>query len=141
MDIREAFALEEPNVSLPWGIGLEALRALLPHTRLQRVTQFDHVLPVRLLGGLECMLALRFGGAQAGLCALELFRASNRRQRADFEEFQRHLEAHFGPPTSTQQEIAGFPAHRWQLPGGISIEHYAVERFGPEAHVCIRRSP
>jgi len=141
MDIGEAFAIEDPRASLPWGIGLEALRALLPGIRLRRVTHFDHVLPVTVLGGLDCMLALRFGGPGAGLSALELFRASNRRRRAGFEEFQRHLEASFGPPTSTEPGLEGFPTHRWRLPGGIEIEHYAVDRFGPEAHASIRWIP
>jgi hypothetical protein len=139
MDIRQAFAIEDPLISLPWGIGLRELQASLPGVRLQRVTHFDHVLPVTVLGGLQCMLALRFGGPQAGLSALELFRASNRRRRAGFAEFQQHLEASFGPPTSTQPGLQGFPTHHWRLPGGVEIEHYAMDRFGPEAHACIRR--
>lgn len=141
MDIQEAFAIEDPRVSLRWGISLQEFRALLPGIALQRITHFDHVLPVTVLGGLQCLLALRFAGPQGGLSALELFRASNRRRRAGFAEFQRHLEASFGPPTCTQPGLEGFPTHRWQLPGPVEIEHYAVDRFGPEAHACIRRMP
>jgi len=136
MDVRQAFAIEDPSVVVPWGASETELEALLPGVR--RVTRAYYTLPVAVLGGLRCMLGFHFRGADGGLSELEFFRTSYADRRASYDEFQRHFEAVFGPPSSSRPGGEGFSSHEWRLPG-VSIVHYVRDRFGPEEHMRIRR--
>jgi len=138
VNIREAFDIDDPPASIPWGIAESELQARLQAAGLRRVTRAYCVLPVTVLGGLQCFLGFRFRGPDNGLSELELYRTSQRNRRASFAEFQRHVEAVFGPPTSTLPGFGDFPNHEWQLPGGIQIVHHVLDRFGPEEHLTIR---
>ena len=137
MEIREAFTIEAPSVSVPWGITEAELKALIPG--LRHVTRAYHTLPVTVLGGLRCMLGFHFRSSSGGLSELEFFRTAYPDQRASFEEFQRHFERAFGPPSSSEPGDHGLPSCEWRLPG-VSIVHYVLDRFGPEEHMRIRRA-
>jgi hypothetical protein len=137
MEIREAFTIEDPAVSVPWGIAESELEALIPG--LRHVTRGYCTLPVTVLGGLRCMLGFHFRGSTGGLSELEFFRTAYPDQRASFDEFQRHFEQAFGPPSSSVPGDQGLPSLEWRLPG-ISIVHYVFDRFGPEEHMRIRRA-
>jgi len=137
MEIREAFTIEHPAVSVPWGITATELKALIPD--LRRVTHKYYTRPVTVLGGLRCMLGFHLRGSSGGLSELEFFRTAYPDQRTSFEEFQRHFERIFGPPSSSQAGDEGLPSYEWRLPG-VSIVHYVFDRFGPEEHMRIRRS-
>ncbi|MBW2543121.1 MAG: hypothetical protein JRF15_13625 [Deltaproteobacteria bacterium] len=137
MEIREAFTIERPAVSVPWGITAAELNALIPD--LRRVTHVYYTLPVTVLGGLRCMLGFHLRGDGGGLSELEFFRTAYPDQRASFEEFQQHFERTFGPPSSSEPGGEGLPSYEWRLPG-VSIIHYVFDRFGPEEHMRIRRA-
>ena len=137
MEILEAFTIEHPAVSVPWGINAAELKALIPG--LCRVSHKYYTLPVTVLGGLRCMLGFHLRGATGGLSELEFFRTAYPDQRASFEEFQQHFERTFGPPSSSGVGAEGLPSYEWRLPG-ISILHYVFDRFGPEEHMRIRRA-
>jgi len=133
--IRETFTIEEPAVSVPWGLTAAELEALVPSVR--HVTHAYYTLPVTVLGGLDCMLGFHFRGPHGGLSELEFFRTAYPDQRASFEEFQRHFEAAFGPPSASESGYDGLPSCEWRL-SGISIVHFVLDRFGPEEHMRIR---
>ena len=136
MDLRRGFAVEEPEVAIPWGISEVELEALLPATPPRRVTQGYSTLPVTVLGGLRCMLGFHFLDA-GRLSELEFFRTAYPDRRASFEEFQRHFEAVFGVPVRSAEGGEGFPSYEWRLPGA-TIHHYVLDRFGPEEHMRVR---
>jgi len=135
MEIHKAFAIEDPAVSVPWGISESELNVLIPG--LHHVTPAYYTLPVTVLGGLRCMLGFHFRGSRGGLSELEFFRTAYPDQRASFEEFQRHFEQAFGPPSSSKPGDQDLPSHEWRL-SSISIVHCVFDRFGPEEHMRIR---
>jgi hypothetical protein len=137
MEIREAFTIEDPAVSVPWGVAEAELKARIPE--LHHVTRGYYTLPVTVLGGLRCMLGFHFRGSSGGLSELEFFRMAYPDQRASFEEFQRHFEHAFGPPSISARGDQEFPSYEWRLPG-VSIVHYVFDRFGPEEYMRIRRA-
>ncbi len=137
MEIREAFTIEDPAVSVPWNITEAGLLALIPE--VHHVTRAYFTLPVTVLDGLSCMLGFHFRGSNGALSELEFFRTAYPDQRVSFEQFQRHFERAFGPPSSSKPGDEGLPFHEWRLPG-ISIVHYVLDRFGPEEHMRIRRA-
>jgi hypothetical protein len=138
MELDEAFTIEEPPISVAWGITEAELEALVRAPGLRRVTTAYYTLPVTVLGGLRCMLGFHFRGPRGGLSELEFFRTAYPDPRASFEEFQRHFERAFGPPSITEPGAAGLPSHEWRLPR-VTIVHAIVDRFGPEEHMRIRR--
>lgn len=139
MELREGFTIEEPAVSVPWGITEAELVTLIEAPELRRVTRAYYTLPATVLGGLRCMLGFHFLGRRGGLSELEFFRTAYPDLRASFEEFQRHVERVFGPPTRTSPGGEGLPSHEWRL-SGVSIVHFVLDRFGPEEHMRIRRA-
>lgn len=137
LDLREGFAIEEPAVIVPWGATEDDILALLAPASPRRVTRGYITARVRVLGGLDCMLGFHYRNA-GRLSELEFFRAAPSLQRDSFDEFQRHVEQAFGPPSQTAEGDAGFPSHQWRLPGA-RIVHYVFDRFGPEEHLRIQR--
>jgi hypothetical protein len=137
MDLRDAFAIEDPAVSVPWGATEEQALALLVSASPRRVTRGYVTLAVHVLGGLNCMLGLHFRD-KGRLSELEFFRTTYPDQHASFQEFQRHFERELGPPSHTRAGDAGFPAHEWHVPGA-RVVHYVFDRFGPEEHMRIQR--
>lgn len=139
MDISTAFPLEKPAVSIPWGIRESELKTLFSAGELRRVTNAYYTAPVRILGGLECMLGFHFRGKRSTLSELESFRMDYSDQRASFDEFQTYFEESFGSPTSTTAGSEGFPSHEWRVPGA-TIRHYVFDRFGPEEHMRVHHA-
>ena len=139
MDISRGFQIEQPAVFVPWGISEAALKKLFEPGALRHVTSGYFTVSCNSLGGLAHNLGFHFQPREAGaLSELEFFRASYPDQAASFTEFQRHLEASFGPPTATKPGTEGFSSYLWQLQGA-DVVHYLFDRFGPEEHVRIRR--
>jgi hypothetical protein len=133
MDLTQGFALEDPPVTLRFGMSARELQQLLGD-RLRRVTNGYYCLSCTSLGGLQHELGCHF---KRGLKELEFFRKAYPDQVASFNEFQRHFESVFGPPTETTPGSEGLPNHRWMLPG-FEIIHVVYDRFGPEEHMRIR---
>jgi hypothetical protein len=137
MDLRAAFPIEDPPVSVPWGATEEQLVQLLASASPRRVTRGYVTLPVQVLGGLNCMLGFHFRDS-GRLSELEFFRTAYPDQQASFDEFQRYFEQALGPPSRTEAGDQGFPLHEWRLPGA-RVVHYVFDRFGPEEHMRIQR--
>lgn len=137
VDIEAGYGIEQPDVVVPWRISEDELFALLP-SKPRYVTTGYYTLPCISLGGLGHELGFHFEPRAGGhLVELELFRRSYPDLSQSFEEFQQHLVATFGPPTSQREGDEGFPYCTWQL-GRASIVHYVLYRFGPEEHVRVR---
>ena len=137
--LREGFQLEVPPVFVPWNITEQRLRELLEPHGLRRITFGYFTLSCTSLGGLAHQIGFHFiPRGSDHLTELEFFRDPPLDLGQSYEEFQKHLEQTFGPPTRTAPGRAGFPEHRWVLPGA-TIVHYVLDRFGPEEFVRIVR--
>ena len=133
MDLNRGFTLEDPPVTIRFGIGQSELQHLVGQS-LRRVTDDYYCLSCTSLGGVQHELGFHF---KSGLKELEFFRRAYSDQVASFNEFQHHFESVFGPPTETTAGSEGLPNHRWVLPG-FEIIHVVYDRFGPEEHMRIR---
>jgi hypothetical protein len=138
MDLLRGFTLEDPSVTIRFGMSTRELKQLLGE-RVRRVTSGYYCLSCTSLGGLRHELGCHFkrGLFHGGLTELEFFRKAYPDQAASFNEFQRHFESVFGPPTETTPGSEGLPNHRWLFPG-FEIVHVMYDRFGPEEHMRIR---
>jgi hypothetical protein len=138
MDLARGFEIEDPPVVVPWGSTEDEVRLLLPS--LREVTPGYLTGEVVSLRGLRHMLGFHFQPRNRGrLVELELYRSSYLDLQASFAEFQRHLEATFGPPQESRPAGDGFPAYGWKV-GRTTIRHYVFDRFGPEEHVEVQLS-
>lgn len=140
MDLSKGFQIEDPSVFVPWGIGEDELLSLLP-VEPHRVTSGYYVIDCTSLSGSQHALGFHFRPDPTKLSELEFFRHSHPAYpdwRPSFQDFQRHLEMTFGPPTSELPGSEGVPHYRWKV-GKATIEHYVFDRFGPEEHVRITR--
>ena len=136
MDISRGFLLQDPMVTIPWGISESELKALLPS--LRHVTTGYFTLPCTSLPGLTHDLGFHFDPRANGkLVELEFFRRAYPDQEASYREFQDHFVNHFGPPTVVQPSVDGFPSCEWRL-GFITIRHFVIDRFGPEEHMRVQ---
>ena len=141
VDLSEGFQIEDPAVFVPWGIGEDELLDLLP-TKPHHLTSGYYVIDCTSLSGSKHALGFHFRSDPSKLKELEFFRRSNPTYpdlRPSFEDFQRHLELTFGPPTSESSGSEGLPHFRWKV-NEATIDHYVFDRFGPEEHVRITRS-
>lgn len=135
MDLRTAFLIEEPSVSIPWGVTKKRLFELLASDSPRRVTSGYLTLRARVLDGLNCMLGFHF--RKNGLLSeIEFFREDSNLQ-ISYDAFQRHFEQALGPPSRTVPGDEGFSAHEWLVPD-VRVVHYVVNRFGPEEHMRIQ---
>jgi len=137
MDLRHGVSIDEPPVVVYWSVSESELEQLFGST-LRHVTDKYWTARVRVFGDLSCNLGFHFRGSDGGLSELEFYRDSYADQTGSFDEFQRHFEAAFGPPTEQQPGTEGFPSYRWLVPGA-EIIHLVYDRFGPEEHMRIRR--
>jgi len=138
MDLQSGFQIEDPQVFIPWHIGEDAVRALLPSVKT--VTNGYLTMECVFLHGLQHQLGFHFDRPRDGrLVEFEFFRLSYPDLEASYSEFQRHLEAAFGRPARSRLGDEGFPSHEWSN-GGAAIRHYVLDRFGPEEHVRITKN-
>jgi hypothetical protein len=138
VDIKAGLTIDDPPVTVRWGISESELQTLMGPT-LHCVTAGYWTSRVQVLGGLKCRLGFHFDKKRRALEEFEFFRDSCPDQKASFAEFQRFFEAAFGRPTETRSGTGGFASHSWRL-GPVEIEHYVFDRFGPEERLRIRRS-
>ena len=138
MDLSRGFTLEDPPVTIRFGISERELDQLLGE-RLRRITNVYYCLSCMSLGGLQHELGCHFkrGLFKGRLDELEFFRKAYPDPVASFDEFERHFELAFGPPIETTPGSEGLPNHRWLFPG-FEIIHVVYDRFGPEEHMRIR---
>jgi len=141
MDISQGFQIESPQIFVSWGITENQLKTLFENHVLHHVTKGYYTTSCISLEGLIHELGFHFeprvGG---GLVELEFFRKSYPNLEHSYQEFQQHFELLFGQPTKTQPGSEGFPIQQWWLKD-VSIIHCIFDRFGPEEHMKIRKSP
>jgi hypothetical protein len=140
VDLSAGFQVESPDVFVPWGISERALLRLLPITP-EHVTSGYYVIDCTSLGGLAHALGFHFKrGIRPRLVELEFFRRSYPDLGASFAEFQHHLEATFGLPTSREPGLgSGFPRFSWRQDHAL-VRHFVMDRFGPEETVSVVRT-
>jgi hypothetical protein len=142
MDITKGFHITEPNILIPWGTTEPELKALfqpepkrLGNNPLREVTAGYFTTSCVSFNGLKHELGFHFHPRKNGRVAeLEFFRTKYDIGKS-FPDFQKHFVGEFGIP-QTQKGTDGFPHHRWNI-GHINIEHYVIDRFGPEEHMRI----
>lgn len=145
MNLEDGFQLEWPRAFVPWSSTRATLRALFPAPGIGRqgikdVTTHYLVLSDAVsLGGLTHELGFHLG-IRGKLAKFELFRRSYPDLQASYAEFQKHLEAAFGPPTRREPGDLGCDRCEWELTGA-AVLHELVDRFGPEEHVWIVKLP
>ena len=140
MNLAEGFQIEQPALLVPWKIREDELQRLFSGHPLCHVTAGYFTTSCVSLTGLTHELGFHFHPRGGGvLVELEFFRRAYPDMIASYQEFQRHLEATFGPPTSTSPGSEGLPSHSWSV-SGASIRHLVFDRFGPEEHVRIQRA-
>jgi hypothetical protein len=139
MDISAGFQIEQPELFVPWKISETELQRIFVGQQLQHITQGYFTSHCTSLGGLSHELGFHFHPRGGGvLIELEFFRTSYADQADSYRDFQRHLEATFGEPTTTTPGWQSFQSHTWRLPGA-DVVHFIYDRFGPEEHVRIKR--
>jgi hypothetical protein len=146
VDGGRGFELEEPRLTIPWGIQPAALRILFHEAELKSelrcVTEGYYVALCTVLGGLKTMLGFHFRPqSETGvLVELEFYENGANDLEASFALYQRHLEQTFGPPSRTKAGLLSpnLPTCEWHR-GRIRVSHWVMERFGPEEHVRIVR--
>jgi hypothetical protein len=138
VDLHRGFAIEEPAILVPWRCTEDALARLLPSAR--EVTRGYITTRGVCLTGLLCDIGFHFEPRIDGrMREVELFHSFGYDDlAASYASFQQHLEATFGPPTSTEPGDEGFLNCVWHSQGA-TIRHFVFDRFGPEEHVRIRR--
>jgi hypothetical protein len=137
--IDEGFQIDDPHVFIKWGLTEDELIGAIGSKSLKCVTSGYYTTACTSLSGLKHKLGFHFLPRSGGrLTYFEFFREQYDDLKASFDDFQAHLEATFGLPSATYESWIGFPACRWQIED-INILHYALDRFGPEEHVTIRK--
>lgn len=151
MDITKGFQIEQPQIFVPWGIARADLESLLRGSDLERTDDGGLRLSrCKALGGLDLRLRFtfdRFTGALRRISptlGVTRFRVRHSRDKIRFiplevlfDEIQAHLEATFGP-SSTTSPGEGFTNYTWLFPG-VRIEHSTHEHFGPNEDVFIEK--
>jgi hypothetical protein len=140
MDLSKGFQIEEPSVFIPWDTPetqfLEGFKGL--HLRLVKRGYFTT--HCTSLQGLSHDLGFHFRPRENGrLVELEFFSSSYSDLATSYREFQRHLEATFGQPTTTAPGSEGYLSHTWRSPGA-EVVHHVVEHFGPAEYIRIKRA-
>jgi hypothetical protein len=139
MDIVSGFQLEHPRILLRWDITERELEETFQGQDLRRIGSDGYHLPrCKSLGGLSHSLGVSFDRTKGRLSEIALA-IRDVPIEVSYDEFQRHLEAAFGPSEITSVGTEGFPNHTWLLKGG-KIEHYVIEHFGPAENVKITPS-
>jgi hypothetical protein len=136
VQIEHGFRIEEPPLTVPWGIDEDQLQRLFPNG-LRRVTNGYYVASCTSLGGRRHKLGLHFRPDEAGrLYELEFFLEDAPVSRT-FPDWQRRLVAIFGEPHTSLPGHAGYDEHVWRI-GQVEIFHDVGEHFGPAESVRIR---
>jgi hypothetical protein len=139
MDLSIEFEIEDPDVVVRWTMSEEQLLQALP-SQPHWVTSGYYTLDCTSLNGLQCVLGFHFWDGRLG--ELEFFRRDYSDLQASYDDFQRHLEATFGPPTDRDDGSYSktMPHYVWEF-DGAEVRHGVLDRFGPEEHVSLRPLP
>ncbi len=129
LDLHVGFTIENPAVTVPWGLSKRKLLRLLGPLGLRKVSEDYYVISCVSLSGPSHELAFHFDvSCRRAKYWLEFFLQQDRRDISDsYKAFQRHLEQTFGTPNATDNGEDGFPCHRWDIES-FTVEHGVYER-------------
>jgi hypothetical protein len=128
-ELSRGFLLEQPSLTIPWGLSKTELTRLLSPYGLRKLSRDHYQLSCTALGGLTIELGFHFelicGSARY---TLQIWRKCQVDVEADYYELQRHLESTFGFPTRTEPGSEGYPTHYWNQ-GDFTVKHWLWEHF------------
>ena len=136
MDLSQGFQIEDPEVFVPWNVTMDELLEILPIRPRHVATTCG--IDCMSLSGLKSTLWFHLLPVEDGrLREFSFIRSGH--ERESFDMIQTHLEATFGPPTSTSTGLRGYPEFKWTV-GPARVSHYVVDGLqGPEHHTRITR--
>lgn len=141
----EGVQFEEPDALIRWGAPVAELMTAFTTNGLggpRRVTAGYYAAACRLFGGLKTQVGFHFApqSDEGALKELELFDNGQREIEQSYQLFHQKLVERFGPPKVQRRGTLGvnLPHCEWRM-GAVSITHYAMDRFGPEEHLNIRK--
>ena len=147
-DFEAGFLIEDPEMSVPFGISPSALESLA-EGRLRKINEKYFAMPCIALSGLGLQLGFHFKDTQWGLRLneFEVFFEDSEDYEAMFPIRQSHLEKALGSADTAQDtKLKGFKFFRWEM-GGTVAEHFLRDRFGLEEHLsfvnnsCLSEAP
>ena len=136
MNIQEGFAIDQPEVFVPWHISEETLLSFFNEPYLEKVRSGYYTIACKTLNGLECQLGFHFEPKDNGILQELEFLPLARMDRIDsFNHFQTFFVRAFGPPT----KITQFDCY-WNI-DDVHIDHYLSDRYrpGPEEVLRIKK--
>jgi hypothetical protein len=131
MEIERGFQLENPKIFIEWEATLDRLPV---KEGLLKVTDEYYVMNGTALGGLALRVGLLLQHKR--LVRIELLRQSEMDLANSYRDFQRRLEATFGPPDVTHSADGGYKCLEWNC-GKAIVTHSVIERFSLEELVFI----
>lgn len=135
-DFEAGFRIEDPEMTVPFGISLSGLEALAK-MRLRKINGKYFSMPCVALSGLAMQLGFHFKDTQWGLrlFEFEVFFDGDEDYEAQFPIRQSHLERALGAADSVQEtKLKGFKFYKWEM-GGTTVEHFLRDRFGLEERI------
>jgi hypothetical protein len=109
------YALEDPPITVPWGLSRRELVQILARHGVRRLNDNNFVLSCKSLTGLSHELHFRFNVDYGpSRYMLLLSRLPGDDVGRSFDTFQRHLELTFGSPSSSEDTEDGFPYLRME---------------------------
>jgi hypothetical protein len=142
VDVSLGLQMEKPNILIPWECSEKTLECLLEPYGPERAHS-GFTLPCVLWGGVKQIIGFQFGkDGQSGnyegrgFWAVHFIMESPGEFVEDYWTFQKGMEAAFGQPeleSGPDPSVYDLPGFRWRL-RHVSIDHWVMERFGPEEH-------
>lgn len=137
LDLHVGFTIENPAVTVPWGLSKRKLRRLLGPLGLRKVSEDYYVISCVSLSGLSHELAFHFDvSCRRAKYWLDFFQQNRRDISDSYNAFQRHLEQTFGTPSGSDNGEDGFPCHRWDIES-FTVAHGVYERHSLCEYVTI----
>jgi hypothetical protein len=141
----KGFPLEAPDVSIRWGASVTDLVTAFTErgfSEPRRVTPGYYTAVCQALGGLKVQVGFHFEpqSDEGRLGELEIFDNGEREIERSYRLFHERLVQQFGVPTREDRGPLGesMPNCEWRS-GSTTVMHYAMDRFGPEEHLRIRK--
>jgi len=123
------YALEDPPITVPWGLSRRKLAQILGGHGLRRWDNDNFVISCKSLTGLSHELQFRFNVDYGpNHYMLVLYQLPGHDIGQSFHTFQRHLELTFGSPSSSEDTDDSFPYYTWKI-GDFTVSHGVHERF------------
>ena len=126
-EFERGFPVEDPPVTLEWGIAEDAALGLLAGARVQRVVAGQVRLRCKALGGLDIEVNLHFKPRTSGrLKHLEMVRSPTRRRRKAFDDLQERLVSRLGAGVESKAglfvPVEGITPRSWVC-GLVDVTH------------------